>query len=116
MTNVASINGIVGKTNSNDFQQDVVQAEKPVLVDFWADWCGPCHALAPVLDGLAQDYEGRVDIQKLNVDENPETASAYGIRSLPTLMLFDKGEPVQVLTGVQPRPAISAVLDTVVAN
>ena len=105
---------IVGKTDSLGFENDVVQAKTPVLVDFWADWCGPCHALAPVLDSLADEYQGRVEIQKLNVDENPEKAAEYGIRSLPTLMLFDNGEPVQVLTGVQPRAALSAVLNTVV--
>ncbi|MCL4140571.1 UNVERIFIED_CONTAM: hypothetical protein GTU68_054988 [Idotea baltica] len=105
---------LVKKTTALEFQQSVMQADKPVLVDFWAEWCGPCHALAPVLNDLAEDYEGRVEIQKLNIDENPEMAEHFGIRSIPTLMLFDKGEPVQVLTGVQPRAALSAVLDTVV--
>lgn len=107
------MNKFVGKLDSNSFEPKVLQANEPVLVDFWADWCGPCHALAPVLEGLAQEYDGRADIQKINVDDYPEIASKYGIRSLPTLVLFDQGKPVDILTGVQPRRVISELLEKV---
>ncbi len=99
------------KTNDNGFASDVLKAKGPVLVDFWADWCGPCHALAPVLEELAVEYDGRVEIQKLNVDENPLATAKYGIRSLPTLMLFQDGEPVKAFTGVQPKMKLTSVLD-----
>ena len=106
-------NTTVQKTNDSAFSADVLEAKGPVLVDFWADWCGPCHALAPVLDELAADYAGRVEIQKLNVDENPEATAKYGIRSLPTLMLFQDGEPLKAFTGVQPKMKLASILDQV---
>jgi thioredoxin 1 len=88
------------------FAAEVEQAAELVLVDFWADWCGPCHMLAPTIDALARDHAGRVLVGKLDVDANPATAGRFGIRSIPTLLLFSEGRLVDQLMGVQPRGAI----------
>ena len=93
------------------FAQDVIEAPAPVLVDFWAPWCGPCRAVAPVLDQVAQDYAGRVTVAKLNVDENQVTASRYGIRSIPAIALFVRGAIVDGVLGAAPRSYFSQMLD-----
>jgi thioredoxin len=93
-----------------DFESTVLGASAPVLVDCWADWCGPCHMLAPTIDALARDYAGRVVIAKLDVDANPRTAETFEIRGIPTLLLFQNGRLVDRLVGVQPRAAIDARL------
>lgn len=94
-----------------DFDETINAGDRPVLVDFWADWCGPCHAIAPVLEELSTEYRERLTIAKLNVDENPEKPAAFGIRSIPTLILFRNGQPVQTLVGVQPKSALKAAID-----
>jgi thioredoxin 2 len=93
-----------------DFASTVLQSPAPVVLDCWADWCGPCHMLAPTIDGLARDYAGRVVVGKLDVDANPATAGRYDVRSIPTVLLFDHGQLVDRIVGVQPRGAIEAKL------
>ena len=85
------------------FRDDVLESERPVVVDFWAPWCGPCHAVAPILEQLAAENEGRIEFVKLNIDENFETASRYGVLSIPTTMLFEGGEPRETVLGARPR-------------
>ena len=97
-------------TDSN-WDQEVLKSDQPVLVDFWAEWCGPCHALAPTVSSIADSYSGRMKVGKLNVDENERTAIKYGVRSIPTLMLFKGGEVKEVLIGNRPKGEIVQVLD-----
>ena len=85
------------------FQREVLESEGPVVVDFWAPWCGPCHAVEPVLNDLEREHEGRVEFVKLNIDENVETASRYAVLSIPTVILFDGGEPRETVVGASPR-------------
>jgi thioredoxin 1 len=97
-----------------DFEKEVVKAEVPVLVDFWAPWCGPCQMVAPLLEELAQEFGNRVKIAKMNVDENPATPPLLEIRAIPTLILFKGGEVVERITGVAPKDKLKALLDKVV--
>ena len=98
----------------SEFDDVVLNSDEPVLVDFWAEWCGPCRALAPVLESLSADYSGRAKIAKLDVDANQQIAMQYGIRSIPTVMLFHKGEVVDALIGVRPKADYEQSLDKVV--
>ena len=85
------------------FEQEVIQSEKPVLVDFWAEWCGPCHAVAPVLDRIAAERETELKLVKVNIDEEPDLARRYGVMSIPTIILFKSGEPTAAAIGAQPK-------------
>ncbi|MGN6199991.1 thioredoxin [Humibacter sp.] len=92
------------------FQQDVLDSDKTVLVDFWAEWCGPCRAVAPILDQIAAEHGDKLEIVKLNVDENPQTAFKYQITSIPALKVYQGGEVVKTVIGAKPKPALEADL------
>ena len=95
---------------AENFEQEVLNSEIPVLVDFWATWCGPCRMLAPVIAQIAQEQEGKIKVGKIDVDEQPELAIRYGIASIPTLKVFKNGEVLQTSVGVIPKPMIEALL------
>ena len=94
-----------------DFIQEVLESDTPVLVDFWADWCAPCKMVAPLIDELAEEYDGKIKFTKVDVDDNPQTAMQYGIRSIPTLLVFKGGAPVDQVVGVVPKAALKKRLD-----
>jgi thioredoxin 1 len=97
--------------NEQNFDALAGESDRPVLVDFWAEWCMPCRVVGPTVDELARAYEGRVTVAKLNVDESPGVAAKLGISAIPTLMIFRDGEPIRTLVGVQTRDQIAAALD-----
>lgn len=104
---------IVNVTDS-DFGKEVLESQAPVLVDFWATWCAPCRAIAPALEELAAQYKGKVKVVKLNIDENQDTPQRYGIRSIPTLLLFKGGKVVEQIVGAVPKTKLDAAFQRVV--
>ncbi|MEI6117548.1 MAG: thioredoxin TrxA [Burkholderiales bacterium] len=96
------------------FEADVLKSSKPVLVDYWAAWCGPCKMIAPILEEVAKEYGDKITIAKLNVDENPETAAKFGIRGIPTLMLFKDGQVAQTKVGAMSKSQLTAFLDSAI--
>ncbi len=101
-------------TSDDRFGQDVLEADGPVLVDFWAEWCGPCKMIGPVLEELAKDYDGKLKICKLDIDANTQTAPKYGIRGIPTLIIFNKGEVAGTKVGALSKSQLSAFIDSVI--
>ena len=93
------------------FQQDVLGASEPVLVDFWAEWCGPCRMIAPALEEISNDLNGKVTIAKINIDENPDAPAKYGVRGIPTMILFKDGQPAATKVGAAPKGAIQNWLE-----
>ena len=101
----------VGDVTDVTFEAEVLKSSIPVLVDFWAPWCGPCRAVAPVVDEIANEYKGRLKVLKLNTDENPKTAQSYRISGIPSLMVFKNGQPVEQVVGAVPKSTLSSAVD-----
>ncbi len=104
----------INTVSDTSFDDDVLKAGQPVLVDFWAEWCGPCKAIAPALEDLAQEMSGRVSIAKLNIDENPKTPSQYGVRAIPTLMIFKDGQVAATKLGAVSKTQLQQWVESVV--
>jgi thioredoxin 1 len=92
------------------FEEEVLQSEKPVIVDFWAEWCGPCHAVSPVLDRIVSERNGDLKLVKVNIDEQPALSARFGVQSIPTMILFKDGQPAAAAIGAQPKPALEKAL------
>jgi len=108
---MASVNTVI--LTEQNFEQEVLKSAQPVLVDFWAEWCGPCKMIAPALDELADEYAGRARIGKVNIDEHQSLAAKYSVRAIPTLLLFSKGEVVEQMVGAKGKRELKASLDRV---
>jgi thioredoxin 1 len=105
----------INELDKDTFQKSVLEAKKPVLVDFWAPWCGPCRAVAPIVEDLAKEYAGKVEFAKVNVDEAPVIASNYGVMSIPTLIVFKGGKPVEQVIGYKAKGDLKKMLDNALA-
>lgn len=106
------MSGEIVKVTDDSFESEVLQAGQPVLVDYWAEWCGPCKMIAPLLEEIAEQYGDRLKVAKLNIDENPDTPPKYGIRGIPTLMLFKQGEVEATKVGALSKSQLTAFLDS----
>ena len=106
---------VLAFTDSN-FELEVLKSDKPVLVDFWAVWCAPCRAVAPVIDEIATDYDGKIKVGKVNVDENQIIPGKYGIRGIPTVILFNKGQVANQIVGAAPKGLFKQMIDKVIGN
>ncbi|MBU0501249.1 MAG: thioredoxin TrxA [Gammaproteobacteria bacterium] len=106
------MNEHIVQLSDDSFETEVLKSNVPVLVDYWAEWCGPCKMIAPVLDEIAGDYDGKVKIAKLNIDDNPQTPPRYGIRGIPTLMLFKNGEVEATKVGAVSKSQLTAFIDS----
>jgi thioredoxin 1 len=107
--------GTVAEVTDNNFQAEVIESEVPVLVDFWAPWCGPCRMVAPVVEEIAKEREGELKVVKMNTDENQQTALAFNIMSIPTLILFRNGQPAKTVIGAYPKRRLEAELEPALA-
>ena len=103
--------GNVGEVGDNDFEEKVVNSSLPVVVDFWAPWCGPCKSIAPVLEGLAAEYQGKVSFVKVNVDDNPRSPSQYNVRGIPNLVFFKGGKVVDQIVGAVPKEQLVSAIN-----
>jgi len=103
------------QVTDSSFEADVLKSNTPVLVDFWATWCAPCRAIAPIIEEMAKEYEGRLKVAKLNVDENPATPGKYGVRGIPTLILFKDGQVVEQVVGAVPKSRVKSLIEKVVS-
>ncbi len=104
------------KVNGDNWQSNVMDSELPVMVDFWATWCGPCEMIAPVVHDLALEYDGRLNVVKVDVDSDPDIAARYRIRSIPALLFFKNGKPVDQVVGMQPKPALKRKIEAVLES
>ncbi len=104
----------IQQVSDSSFDGDVLKADVPVLIDFWAPWCGPCRAIAPIVEELASEYDGKLKIVKMNVDDNPQTPAQYGVRGIPNLILFRGGEVKQQIVGAVPKAQLVKAIDDVV--
>lgn len=105
------MNELITQITDESFEQDVLKSETPILLDFWAEWCGPCKMLAPILDEVASEYSERLTVAKINIDENSKTPTQYGVRGIPTLMLFKNGEAVATKVGALSKSQLNAFID-----
>lgn len=101
----------LGVATDDNFEGEVLKSDKPVLIDFWAPWCGPCKAIGPIVEEIAAEYQGKIKVMKLNVDDSQKAASAYGVRSIPTLMMFKSGKVADTLIGLVPKEKLEAFVN-----
>lgn len=111
-----SVGSDVLKVDDSTWDAEVMKASELVMVDFWAVWCGPCQMVAPIIDELAKEYEGKVKVRKLNTDENPEIAGRYQVMSIPTILFFKNGQPVEKLVGARPKRQFKELIDSLLAQ